>query len=218
MAFNRNIDNWEKTLANLSDSYNRAFEEEKKYFVKHITKDAKVLDVCCGGGRSIKEIINITTKIVGIDHDEKAVAHAKKNLKDYPRVKILKAEAEHLPFRDKEFDFAICMTTFGNFANYKQKVLSEMKRVIKDDGFIILSVFSEDAFKERMKVYNNLNFSIKEIKGTTVIFYDGTKNNIVSEQFSKEQLLDIFAKAKLNVVDIKKIEIMYLCKLNKSTK
>ncbi len=213
---NKNIENWKKTLANLPDSYKKWFEEEKKYFIKHITKGAKVLDVCCGEGRSIKDLIksNITTNLVGIDHDEKAVAYAKKNLRDYPNIKILKAESDSLPFGDKEFDFVICMGTFGNFVDYKQKSLSEMKRVLKDGGFIILSVFSEDAFEERMNVYKNL-LTIKDIQGTTVIFDDGTKDGIISEQFSKKQLFDIFAEAKLNVVDIRKKGIVYLCKLNK---
>jgi len=210
----KNIDFWEKLLKNMPNSYRRWFEEEKKYLQKHITKNARVLEVGCGDGRSIKDILDITTDIVGIDHDEKAVADAKNNFKDYKSIKILKANAENLPLENKEFDFVICMTTFANFADSKQKVLSEMKRVLKDDGFIIISVFSEDAFEERMKMYNKLNAPIKEIKGTTVIFDEEIGDNI-SEQFSKEQLLDIFSKANLSIVDIKKKGIAYLCKLKK---
>ena len=198
----------------MPNSYRRWFEEERKYLLKHITKNAKVLEVGCGDGRSIKDILDITTNIVGIDHDEKAVADAKNNFKDYKTIRILKAKAENLPFENKEFDFVICMTTFANFADSKQKVLSEMKRVLKDDGFIIISVFSEDAFEERMKMYKKLNAPIKEIKGTMVIFNEEIGDN-VSEQFSKEQLVGIFSKANLSVVDIKKKGIAYLCKLKK---
>lgn len=210
----KNIDFWEKLLADMPDSYKNWFEEERKYLVKHITKNAKVLEVGCGDGRSIMDIVGITTNIVGIDHDEKAVADAKSNFKNHPNIKILKARAENLPFENKEFNFVMCMTTFANFADSKQKVLLEMKRVLKDNGFIIISVFSEDAFEERMKMYKKLNAPIKEIRGTTVIFDEELGDNI-SEQFSKEQLLDIFAEAKLNVVDIRKKGIAYLCKLKK---
>ncbi|MBI2110495.1 class I SAM-dependent methyltransferase [Candidatus Woesearchaeota archaeon] len=210
----KNIDFWEKLLKNMPNSYRRWFKEERKYLLKHITKNAKVLEVGCGDGRSIKDILDVTTNIVGIDHDEKAVADVKNNFKDYKTIRILKAKAENLPFENKEFDFVICMTTFANFADSKQKVLSEMKRVLKDDGFIIISVFSEDAFEERMKIYKKLNFPIKEIKGTTVIFNEEIGDN-VSEQFSKEQLVGVFSKANLSVVDIKKKGIAYLCKLKK---
>lgn len=210
----KNIDFWEKLLANMPDSYKRWFEEERKYLLKHVTKNSRVLEVGCGDGRSIKDILDITTNIIGIDHEEKAVSDGKNNFKDYKSIKILKAKAENLPFKDKDFDFVICMTTFANFADSKQRVLSEMKRVLQDDGFIIISVFSEDAFEERIKMYKKLNAPIKEIKGTTVIFDEEIGDNI-SEQFSKEQLIDIFNKANLKVVDIEKKEIAYLCKLRK---
>ena len=210
----KNIDFWQKMLKDMPNSYKKWLKEERKYLSEHITKDSKVLEVGCGDGRSIKDIINITTHVIGIDHDEKAVADSQNNFKDYPSIKILKARAEDLPFENKEFDFVTCMATFANFADSKQKVLSEMKRVLKDDGFIIISVFSEDAFEERMKMYKKVNAPIKEIKGTTLIF--GEKSgDIISEQFSKEQLLDIFGKSGLNVVDIRKKGIAYLCKLKK---
>jgi len=210
----KNIDFWERVLDTASDSYKKWFEEEKEYLTKHITKNARVLEVGCGDGRSIKDILNITTNIVGIDHDEKAVTNAKRNFNSYKTIKILKAQAENMPFEDKQFDFVICMTTFANFADHKQKILSEMRRVLRDDGFIIISVFSEDAFEERMKMYKKLNSPIKEIKGTTVIFNEKIGDNI-SEQFSREQLLKIFNKANLSIVDIRKKGIAYLCKLKK---
>src|SRR3989344_9273780 len=98
-----------KLLLNLPKSYKKWFEEEKKYLQKIITKDAKVLDVGCGNGRSIFDILPKTKNIVGIDHDDKAVIDAKNNFSEYPSVKIIKAEATRLPFNDKEFDFVICM-------------------------------------------------------------------------------------------------------------
>ena len=210
----KNIEYWEKLLEDMPDSYRKWFEEERRYLQEHITKDASVLEVGCGDGRSIKDIVDITTTVTGIDHDEKAVADTKNNFREYPHIRILKANAEKLPFENKEFDFIICMTTFANFANSKQQVLSEMKRVLKDDGHIIISVFSEDAFEERMKLYKKLNAPIKEIKGTTVIFDEELVDNI-SEQFSKQQLLSIFSEAGLKVEDIRKKGMAYLCKLKK---
>jgi len=44
-----------------------------------------------------------------------------------------------------------------------------MKGVLKPGGKIIISVFSEDAFSERMALYRSIG-EIKEIRGTTVIF------------------------------------------------
>lgn len=209
-----NTDYWANLLRNLPESYKKWFEEEKKYLQKTITLDAKVLEVGCGNGRSILDVLSKTKNIVGIDHDDRAVADAKNNFSQYPSIKIIKADATQLPFNKEEFDFVICMTTFANFADKKFKVLEEMKRVLKESGKIIISVFSEDALGERMKIYKATGVKIKEIKNGTVIFDESLGDNI-SEQFTKEQLEDIFSRANLKIEDMTKVNIAYLCTLTK---
>ena len=209
-----NIDYWENLLQILPESYKKWFEEEKKYLQKIITFDAKVLEIGCGNGRSIFDVLSKTKNITGIDHDDKAVTDAKNNFSRYSSIKIFKADAVQLPFSNEEFDFVICMTTFANFADKKFKALEEMSRVLKDSGKIIISVFSENALDERMRVYKVLGIKIKEVKNGTVIFDESLGDNI-SEQFTKEQLEDIFSQANLKIEDIKKVNIAYLCTLVK---
>ena len=209
-----NMDYMANFLENLPKSYQKLFEEEKKYLQKIITLDAKVLDVGCGSGRSVFDILSKTKNIVGIDHSDRAVVEAKNNFSKYSSIKILKADAAQLPFDNEEFDFVICMTTFANFADKKFKALEEMRRVLKDSGKIIISVFSENALEERMRVYKTLGVKIKEVKNGTVIFDESLGDNI-SEQFTKEQLENIFSKVNLKIEDIKKVDIAYLCTLVK---
>jgi len=205
---------WEKVLKNLPLAYKIWFEKEKEYLQQNITKNAKVLEIGCGEGRSLNDIINITENLTGIDHDPEAVKKAEANLNGHSGVKILSAEATNLPFKDEFFDFVICMTTFANFGDKKYKALDEMKRVLKNQGNIIISVFSEEAFKERMKLYKKTNFPIKEIIGTTVIYNSKWGDNF-SEQFSQKELEEIFKKTKLKIVEIKKLNMAYICKLKK---
>ena len=209
-----NMDYLANFLENLPKSYQKLFEEEKKYLQKIITLDAKVLDVGCGSGRSIFDILSKTKNIVGIDHSDRAVADAKNNFSRYPSIKILKADAAQLPFDNEEFDFVICMTTFANFADKKFKALEEMRRVLKDSGKIIISVFSENALEERMRVYKTLGVKIKEVKNGTVIF-DESLGDSISEQFTKEQLENIFSRSNLKIENITKVNIAYLCTLIK---
>lgn len=209
-----NTDYWVNLLRNLPESYKKWFGEEKKYLQKIITIDAKVLEVGCGDGRSIFDILSKTKNVIGIDHDDRAVADATNNFSKYSSIKILKADATQLPFNNEEFDFVICMTTFANFADKKFKALEEMKRVLKESGKIIISVFSEDALGERMKIYKESGAKIKEIKNGTVVFDESFGDNI-SEQFTKEQLEDIFSRANLKIEDMTKVNIAYLCTLTK---
>ena len=207
----RNIDFWEKVLEDLEPDYKSWFEQEKKYLGKNITKNSKVLEVGCGEGRSLKDILPITKNLTGIDNDQKAVDDAKKRFKNYPSVKIIKAEAKELPFKAEEFDFVICMTTFANFGKDKFKVLEEMKRTLKKNGRIIISVFNENAWETRSKVYKKVGAKIKELKKGRAVFEGG----IVSEQFSKKELEDIFTQVDLKINDIIKLKIAYICNLSK---
>ena len=211
----RNIVFWEEVLKDLPESYKIWFKKEKDYLQKNIIKDSKVLEVGCGNGRTLKDIINITTNLTGIDHDAKAIQDAKLNFKNFSDVHLLVAQAEKLPFKDKSFDFVICMTTFANFGKKKFIILDEMKRVLQDNGKIIISVFSEDAFNERMKLYKNLNAPIKKIKEGGKIIFDESLGDNVSEQFSENELKEIFKKAKLKIIEIIKLNMAYICKLKK---
>jgi ubiquinone/menaquinone biosynthesis C-methylase UbiE len=186
---------WEKGLKYLPDSYRTWFTEENRYLVSNITKNAKVLEVGCGEGRTLDAILVKTKNLTGLDHDKIAVKNAKKKFKSYSKIKMIYADADNIPFSEDSFDFVICMTTFANFGEKKFQILAEMKRVSRDDGFIILSVYADNAFEDRIKLYkaDGAFEKIKEIKGTTVIFDESIGDNI-SEQFSREELIYFFKK------------------------
>ncbi len=208
----KNIDLWEKLLNELPKSYKSWFIDEKKFLHKNITKNSKVLEVGCGDGRSIKDILDLTQNIVAVDNDQKAVDDAKANFKQYSKIKILLAEAIKLPFENNSFDFVLCLTTFANFGDDKYGALEEMKRVLKKKGNIIISVFSEDALEERMKIYKHLKVPIKEVTKSGKVAFEG---GITSEQFSEKELNQIFSSVGLNIEEIVKSGIGYLYKLSK---
>lgn len=208
----KNMDYRSDVLKNLPESYKIRFEEEKKYLNGIITPHSKVLEIGCWDGRSINDILSITENITGIDYDDKAINDAKNNFSKNPSIKIFKSDATDLPFENNEFDFVICMTTFANFADKKFIILEEMKRVLKESGKIIISVFSENALDERMKVYKATWVKIKEILNGNVVFGDNVGE---SEQFNKEELENIFFKANLHIKEIKKVNIAYLCTVGK---
>jgi len=211
----KNIDYWESLLREMPATYKKSLDKENDYLIKNITKNSKVLEVGCGGGRSLNQLLCKTENIVGIDNDKKAVDLAKNNLRGHPKIKLIKCEARKLPFKANSFDFVICMTTFANFGKEKFKILSEMKRTVKPRGSIIMSVYANNAFKERMKIYKKLKIPLQKIVGTTVFLKEENGRHVISEQFSKAELTGIFNRAKLRVIEIKRIGILYACKLKK---
>ena len=207
-----NIDYWEKVLANPIVSYKKLIEVERVYLQKNVTPHSKVLEIGCGNGRNIESLISITKNIVGIDNDPQAVKDAKKRLAKFLTVTILEADALALPFEDQSFDFVILLDTLVNFKENKLKSLLEMKRVLSKTGKVIISVYSEDAFDNRMTMYKQIEVPIERVDGTKIIFDKSVGAN-ESEQFSKDQIFELSKQAKLKLVDCIKVEkIAYICK------
>ena len=102
-----------------------------------------------------------------------------------------------------------------NLDKEKEKALQEASRVVKDDGFIILSVYAETAFEDRMKMYKLVDAPIKKIDGTKVILDESFGANI-SEQFSLQEIESLAKSAELTISDYQKVgSIGYICTLNK---
>ncbi len=211
----KNNDYHNLLLQSLPQSYKTWFEEERKYLEKHITKDANVLEVGSGDGRSISDLVSITKNVTGIDHDPDAIQNAKERFSEYPTFKFIEADGENLPFDSGTFDFVICCGSFMNFGTKKIPILQEMKRVLKNNGKIIISTFSEKSLLERLNVYKNLNAPIKEITEKGTVIFDENLGANISEQFTKEELIDIFKQVNLNIEDITEVNIAYLCLLSK---
>jgi len=94
--------------------------------------DMKILDVGCGIGRLLRNIISDVK--VGVDPSLKAVQIASKNDDGY----YLYAVAEALPFKSKCFDIVLFLEVIEHTNNPKI-VLNEISRVLKKDGLLILS-------------------------------------------------------------------------------
>lgn len=208
-----NLDYWVTATVNPSKAYEQWYKEEEKYLQNNIEINSFVLDVACGNGRNLKQIENISNNLFGLDHDPTA-EKAFYELFPNKNAKFVLGKAENMPFKNNYFDVVMCIGSFANFGELKYKILDEIKRVLKDNGQIILSLYSENAFEERMGLYKKYNVPILKIDGTTVHF-DPSLGDTISEQFSKEQLKNIFDKVNLKIANIKELDIAYLITLRK---
>ena len=99
----------------------------------------KVLDVATGGGgfiETLMEALKDYDSFVGIDNSGKEVESAKKRFEGQ-RVEIMEMDAEALGFEDGFFDTA-CISFSLHHLDGIDKVLSEMKRVLKSRGYFIV--------------------------------------------------------------------------------
>lgn len=98
------------------------------------------LDVGCASGYMISEIAKSypKAKYFGIDIYDKAIKYAKKT---YPDISFRTAPADKLPFKTNSFDAVLFYETIEHVEN-PQNCLKEIKRVLKNDGTLILTMDS----------------------------------------------------------------------------
>lgn len=101
-----------------------------------------VLDVACGTGDMVVELLKYGCTVTGVDLSEEMMAIARQKA---PAATFMLADAEHLPFPDEAFDAVTCAFGVRNFVHLEQG-LSEMLRVLKPGGtMVILELATPDS-------------------------------------------------------------------------
>jgi ubiquinone/menaquinone biosynthesis C-methylase UbiE len=101
--------------------------------------DRKILDVGCGSGGFLREFVKYGAKpqnLYGIDLLEERIEKAREL---NPNIDFRCGDASNLPYEDHFFDMVMQFTVFTSIldSGMKQKIASEMLRVLKADGTII---------------------------------------------------------------------------------
>ena len=100
----------------------------------------RVLDVCCGTGEQVFEYGRHEIVASGIDNSKDMLKTALRNRlrRKLSNVKFKLADATNIPFPDGYFDYAsISFGLHDKERLIRDQVISEMKRVIKQEGALI---------------------------------------------------------------------------------
>lgn len=102
----------------------------------------KILDIGCHGGTFTGLIAAVTNtqEVYGIDISHKAIKFAKKR---FPQFNFQVADAQNLPFGAKFFDGVTCLEVLEH-VDEPEKVLLEIKRVLKKNGWALILVPTEN--------------------------------------------------------------------------
>jgi 2-polyprenyl-6-hydroxyphenyl methylase/3-demethylubiquinone-9 3-methyltransferase len=187
-------------------------QKEIEYLKENIKPNSKILDIGCGFGRHIEIIADFSKEVVGIDDNKDMIQKAKDRLSNFKNVNLFIQNVQNLKFQDDYFDYVICMTnTFGDFPEIKLNALKEIKRVCKKNGKIIISVYNNKSLEIRKKDYEKIGLHVIGIKNGIIC----TKEGLISEQFTKSQLKEMFDKYKLKSKILELNSISLLCELQK---
>jgi SAM-dependent methyltransferase len=131
----------------LLDTYFRAVESLLGEMLKHIkNKNLKMIELGCGEGFSTERIRKFLPKGVDFYASEYVPALVPKAQKRNPGVKIVQESVYELKHKDKTFDVVFLLEVLEHL-DYPDKALLEIKRVLKDDGVLILGVPREPLWR-----------------------------------------------------------------------
>lgn len=97
-----------------------------------------ILDVGCGTGNLLSMVLGQYegVKVSGIDFSPNMLKVAAETLGD--QAELILGDAAQLPWPDNSFDLLVCNSSFHHYPE-PFKVLMEMKRVLKNNGRVIIA-------------------------------------------------------------------------------
>lgn len=111
-------------------------------FINSLPKNSLIYDIGCGSGRNMDYS---GYRFIGFDNCESFIELCRnKGLKAYY------SEITDIKIRDDSADALICIATFHHLSTYQNRIkaLQELKRVVKENGKILLSVWAKEQPKK----------------------------------------------------------------------
>ncbi|MFW6296631.1 MAG: class I SAM-dependent methyltransferase [Halothece sp.] len=100
----------------------------------------QVLDLGCGTGRLLNRLAAKFPTLfgIGLDLSPEMLFHARRNNQHRPRLIFKQGNVESLPFANQQFDAVFNTISFLHYP-HPQQVLSEVRRVLKPNGYYYLA-------------------------------------------------------------------------------
>ncbi len=143
--------------------FNRHHSKVTDWGLQHlaIQKHDTILDVGCGGGRTVHKLAGIATdgKVYGIDFSEESVTVSRRTNKQWiamGRVEILPGSVSRLPFSDHMFNLVTAVETHFFWPDLVAD-MHEVLRVLKPGGkVIIIAEAYKGAKYDKSKMFQKL--------------------------------------------------------------
>ena len=119
------------------------FEVQKKIVLGMLNQGGcRILDVGCGPGVMVPDLLKRDFEVWGIDLSEEMIRNANAVLPDdasRDRIHLDVGDVEDLQFPDQFFDAVICMGVFEYLSSY-DKAIEEIHRVLKPGGMAVITI------------------------------------------------------------------------------
>ena len=150
-----------------------------------------ILDVGCGGGRTVNKLAAIAThgKVYGVDYSEESVAFTKRTNARWieaGRVEIRQASVSHLPFPDNTFNVITAVETHYFWPDLAAD-LHEVLRVLKAGGTFALIA---EVYKGANTTAAKLLEKYPELIGMTFLTPEEHRRLLTNAGYSSVQVIE----------------------------
>ncbi len=146
---------WDRT-AKIYDHFMK--KDHKAYkqmysLIYPVVRHKQVLELATGTGLIAKHIVRSADHIEATDASQEMIEQAKQGVKS-AKLYFSVQDMFHLPYADQSFDVVIVVNAL-HIVPEPEKALSEIRRVLKDDGVLVAPTFThaDNAFFGKVKAF-----------------------------------------------------------------
>ena len=170
---------------------------QEQYLHDHDT----CLDVGCAEGLITRKFAINANLAIGLDISLPKLYRAWKQSCSYDvsNIHFLQADAEHIPIGDETINFVLCIETLEHIPNHI-KALTEINRVLKRGGVLVLSVPYYYVDSRLLQVARNLFHKLKNLKSRNAFDPFASLGDGHLHNFSPTSLLSLLQKNNFGIL------------------
>lgn len=146
--WDKNAGRYDRFMRKDAAAYERLYE-----LLRPVVRQKTVLELPTGTGLIAKHIVCSAEHIEATDASQKMIEQAKQGVKS-AKLYFSVQDMFHLPYADQSFDVVIVVNAL-HIVPEPEKALSEIRRVLKDDGVLVAPTFThaDNAFFGKVKAF-----------------------------------------------------------------
>ena len=150
--WDKNAGRYDRFMRKDAAAYERLYE-----LLRPVVRHRTVLELAAGTGLIAKNIVNSAAHIEATDASPEMIAEAKRDNRS-AKLHFPVQDMFHLPYADGSFEVIIVANAL-HIVPEPEKALSEIRRVLKDDGVLVAPTFThaDNAFSEGSRLDGKRN-------------------------------------------------------------
>ena len=146
--WDKNAGRYDHFMRKDAAAYERLYE-----LLRPVVRQKAALELATGTGLIAKHIVRYADHIEATDASQAMIEQAKQGVKS-AKLYFSVQDMFHLPYADQSFDVVIVVNAL-HIVPEPEKALSEIRRVLKDDGVLVAPTFThaDNAFFGKVKAF-----------------------------------------------------------------